>query len=110
MIGPIRPPGAPGEEARLAVCPHCWNVTRSGGRLCVRCGADMTTLLQESGGLRRTAPVQSPMPIRAAGRLSGLQRLLIGVIVILLALSHLLGALAPGNPRPRPEPAVPAGF
>lgn len=75
--------------AMPAVCPHCWMVNPGPFRLCGRCGADMDTLLQESGGLRRTAPIQSPVPVRAAGRLSPIQRVLIGAFLVVLALSHL---------------------
>src|SRR5687768_6431112 len=49
-------------QGSLLVCPHCWNVNMYALRLCGRCGADMSTALQESGGLRWTAAVQSPVP------------------------------------------------
>lgn len=48
-------------------------------------------LLQESGGLRRTAPVQSPVPVR--GRLTVVQRVLVFGFVVLLALVHVVLAL-----------------
>lgn len=94
-----------GAEARLRVCPHCWGVNPTAERLCGRCGADMLLLLQESGGLRRTAAVQSPMPVRP--RLSPFQRALVLGFVVLLALAHLLGALQgigrkPGLPLSQP--------
>jgi hypothetical protein len=92
-------------EARLRVCPHCWGVNPTAERLCGRCGADMQTLLQESGGLRRTAAVQSPVPVRP--RLSAFQRALVLGFIVLLALAHLMGALQglgrkPGVPLSQP--------
>ena len=76
-----------------SICPHCWEFNQPAGRLCGRCGADMRTVLQESGGLRLTAPVQSPVPVRARGRLSPGQRLALLGVVVLLLLSQVLGAL-----------------
>jgi hypothetical protein len=81
-------PGAGG----MAVCPHCWNVNRYAVRLCGRCGADMRLALQESGGLRRTAAVQSPVPVRGGARLSPLMRLAVFGFAALLALASALGA------------------
>lgn len=67
--------------------------------LCGRCGARMDTHLQESGGLRRTAPVQSPVPVGQA--LTPLQRLLVVTFVALIALMHLLVAFPlEGSSRP----------
>jgi hypothetical protein len=91
----------------LTVCPHCWEVNRHAVRLCGRCGADMTLVLQESGGLRRTSPVQSPVPVSARSRLSLLQRVLLLGFVVLLAVAQLLSALhhvarRPGVPLPQP--------
>ncbi|MGH7506453.1 MAG: hypothetical protein ACRELX_12410 [Longimicrobiales bacterium] len=83
----------------IAVCPHCWGVNTPAGRLCGRCGADMHLMLQESGGLRSTAPVQSPVPIRARGRLTRLQRALVLCFVLLLAIAHIVGALYMGSRR-----------
>jgi hypothetical protein len=77
----------------LAVCPHCWGVNPYAQRLCGGCGADMTLALQESGGLRQTAPAQSPVPVRGAGRLTPLQRLVLLGIVVFLALAQVLAAL-----------------
>jgi hypothetical protein len=71
-------------------------------RLCARCGAAMDTHLQESGGLRRTAPVQSPIPVEAGDRLTAFQRALVGIFVAVLALGYLAHLL----PRPAPVPAV----
>ena len=65
----------------------------------------MESFLQESGGLRRTAPVQSPVPV--SGRLSLARRLLIGVFVVFIVLgylSHLMPAIAV-----RSAVAVPTG-
>ncbi len=84
----MTPPSAPAGRVP-AVCPHCWMVNPGPFRLCGRCGADMDTHLQESGGLRRTAPVQSPVPVGGGARLSPLQRGLLGAFVALLALGHL---------------------
>jgi hypothetical protein len=53
----------------------------------------MTLALQESGGLRRTAPAQSPVPVRGAERLTRLQRLVLLGIVVFLALAQVLAAL-----------------
>lgn len=69
-------------------------------RLCSRCGAAMDTHLQESAGLRRTAPVQSPVPVGAGERLSGFQRTLVGVFVAFLALAYLIHLV----PQPRAAP------
>lgn len=93
------------KPGRLSVCPHCWGVNPQAERLCGRCGADMRLLLQESGGMRRTAAVQSPVPVRP--RLSPVQRGLVLGFLVLLALAHLLGALQglgrrPGAPLPQP--------
>jgi hypothetical protein len=52
----------------------------------------METFLQESGGLRRTAAVQSPVPV--ARRLSPLQRFVLGIFLLLLALAYLSPLLA----------------
>lgn len=82
-------------------------------RLCGRCGADMALALQESGGLRRTAPVQSPVPVRGRGGLSPLQRLLILFFVFILFVAQIISALYTSAwqalPRPDEAPAVPAG-
>jgi hypothetical protein len=62
-------------------------------RLCARCGASMESFLQESAGLRRTAPVQSPVPL--TGRLSGAQRLVVGLFLVAMALAYLVQLLPP---------------
>jgi len=84
----LKPLSAPGQE-HPSICPHCWNVNPGPFRLCARCGASMESFLQESGGLRRTAPVQSPVPV--SRRLSPLQRTVLAVFVVL----HALASLAP---------------
>ncbi len=89
-------------ETGLAVCPHCWHVNFDAERPCQRCGADMRTLLQESGGLRMTAPVQSPVPVRAAERLSPLLRFVLLVLVALLALAALMQPFLPVAALRRP--------
>lgn len=94
----VRPRSAPCGSA-LSVCPHCWNVNRYAERLCGRCGADMTTVLQESGGLRLTAPVQSPVPVRVGRRLGLVQRLLLLGVLVVLALAQLASAFSPPAPR-----------
>jgi hypothetical protein len=95
-----------------AICPHCWEFNWPGLRLCGRCGADMRTVLQESGGLRRTAPIQSPVPLNAAANLSSAQRLaLLGFLMVLL-LGQIFGALLyvrAASPPARLAPAAPAG-
>ena len=83
-----------GGGADFSICPHCWHVNPL-SRLCARCFADMTTVLQETGGRRWTAPAQSPMPIRGGRRLSRRQRGLLLGAVVLFALSQLAITLAP---------------
>ncbi|MBW3533680.1 MAG: hypothetical protein KY453_00465 [Gemmatimonadetes bacterium] len=102
---PLTPLTAP-RGGEPAVCPHCWMVNPGPFRLCARCGASMETFLQESGGLRRTAPLQSPMPV-AAGRLSRVQRAVVGLFVALLALGYLLHLLPSTRPTVAPHRAAP---
>jgi hypothetical protein len=64
-------------------------------RLCARCGASMETHLQETAGLRRTSPIQSPVPVDVA-RIGPAARAVLGVFVILLALGYVIQLL----PRP----------
>ncbi len=92
----LRPLSAPAGGA-VAVCPHCWGLNPGGKRLCGRCGADMTLVLQESGGLRRTAPVQSPVPVRVAGRLGVGARAVLLVMTALLALAWVAAPLVGGG-------------
>lgn len=103
---PLRPLTAPG-GCDPAICPHCWMVNPGPFRLCARCGASMETYLQESGGLRRTAPVQSPMPVQAGGRLTPLQRAVVGLFLAVMALgylSQLLPAPKAASAAARPAP------
>lgn len=97
----FKPPNlcAPASGGPISICPHCWGVNVLAERLCGRCGADMHLLLQESGGARATAPVQSPVPVRARNRLSPLQRALVFCFVLLLAAAHVIGALYFGTRR-----------
>lgn len=88
----LRPLVAPGEDDP-AVCPHCWMVNPAAFRLCARCGASMESFLQESAGLRRTAPVQSPVPV--AGRLRPFQRFVVGMFLAAMALAYLVYLLPP---------------
>lgn len=94
------------DEVGARVCPHCWMVNPGPFVLCARCGADMRTLLQESGGLRRTAPVQSPVPVGNA-RLGPVTRVVLGLCVLTLALSYLahLLPLPASTESSRPAPA-----
>jgi hypothetical protein len=80
----------------FVVCPHCWHVNPS-SRYCARCMADMTLVLQESGGKRWTAPAQSPMPVRVGGRLSPWQRRILLGMVVLFALGQVAVAMAGGG-------------
>ena len=91
-----------------SVCPHCWMVTPGAFRLCGRCGAQMDTLLQESGGLRRTAPIQSPVPV-AGTRIGPVARVVLGVFVVVLALGYLVQVLPrPADSRVAHRAAAPA--
>ena len=78
-------------------------------RLCGRCGADMRTFLQESGGLRRTAPVQSPVPQAGVGARSLGQRIVLALFVLLLALSWVAQLVPPHGDRGAPRPVPAAG-
>ena len=90
----LRPLVAPvGDDP--SVCPHCWMVNPGPFRLCGRCGASMETFLQESAGLRRTAPVQSPVPLN--GRLSPIQRFVLGLFLVTMALAYLVQLLPPAH-------------
>lgn len=79
----------------FVVCPHCWQVNPP-SRYCARCLADMTLLLQESGGRRWTAPAQSPMPVRVGGRLSRRQRWTLLGVLVLFGVGQLALAIAGG--------------
>ncbi len=80
----------------VEVCPHCWMVNPGPFRLCSRCGAAMDTLLQESGGLRRSAPIQSPVPVDGS-RIRPLGRVVLGAFVVILALGYFVQLLPPTN-------------
>jgi hypothetical protein len=67
----------------------------------------MTLLLQESGGRRWTAPAQSPMPVRAGGRLSRRQRWILFGAVVLFGVGQV--ALALAGEFWGPPPAATAG-
>lgn len=99
----LRPMTAPQPAGDPSICPHCWMVNPGPFRLCARCGASMETHLQESGGLRRAAPVQSPVP-SSASRLTPVQRALVACFLAVLALgylAHLVPVPAPaGGGRP----------
>jgi hypothetical protein len=88
----LRNAAAPEPPNALAVCPHCWMVNVRAPRLCGRCGADMSLVLQESGGLRATAPVQSPVPVRGV-RLSTVQRAIVLCFVALLVIAQIISAI-----------------
>jgi len=105
-------PFAPDPGGMPAICPHCWEFNWPGHRLCGRCGADMRTVLQESGGLRMTAPVQSPVPVHAGTNLSPAQRFALLGFLLLLLFGQIFGALLYSRPAPQParlSPAAPAG-
>ena len=110
---PRASPGAPRSGGTPAVCPHCWMVNPGPFRLCSRCGASMETHLQESGGLRRTAAVQSPVPVDAGGRLSAFQRVMVGFFVAVMALGYLVQLLPiperEEEEQPRPPVPIRAG-
>lgn len=91
-------PAAP-DAGGPSVCPHCWNVNPDPFTLCTRCGARMDTLLQESAGMRRTAPVQSPVPVSGA-RLGLLTRAVLAAFVAVLALGYLAYLIPPPAPPP----------
>ena len=101
----IQPFTAPGDE-HPSVCPHCWMVNPGPFCLCARCGASMETFLQESAGLRRTAAVQSPLPV--TGRLSLLQRVMLGFFLLTMVLAYFVQLLPPhpaGGPESEPHAA-----
>ena len=104
--GAIRSFMAPGSD-HPSVCPHCWMVNPGPFRLCARCGASMETLLQESAGLRRTAAIQSPLPV--TGRLSLPQRVMLGLFLLTMVLAYFVQLLPPhpdGVPESEPHGAL----
>jgi hypothetical protein len=99
-----------GSSASLLICPHCWNVNLYALRLCGRCGADMSTVLQESGGLRWAAAVQSPVPQPNSRPLSLWLRAFLLVLVALLGLARLVAPIVhAGAPRDAARVPVQAG-
>ena len=66
----------------------------------------MESFLQESGGLRRSAPVQSPVPI--GGRLSLPQRIVLCLFLVLMTFAYL-SHLLPVSPGARPLAGTPSG-
>jgi hypothetical protein len=89
------------------ICPHCWGVSPFARRLCERCGADPATVLQESGGLRWTAPVQSPVPVARGRPLTRAQRIGAAACLLVLAIGYVFGALgARAGVAFRPAPAA----
>ena len=90
------------------VCPHCWHLNGPLSRICLKCRADMTLVLQESGGERWTAAAQSPMPVRGTSRLSRPQWVVLFGFVVLFALAQLVTAFAPVQALPS-QPALRTG-
>jgi hypothetical protein len=73
----------------------------------------MTLILQESGGLRATAAVQSPVPVRVGARLSPVQRVLVLVFVAILFAAQIMTAIyaaawrfVPARDEPVQNPAA----
>ncbi len=97
----LRPSSAPA-GGDPAICPHCWMVNPGPFRLCARCGAAMDTFLQESGGLRRVAAIQSPMPVQVSGRLSPFQRTVVALFLAVMALGYLSLLVPPAPLKPSP--------
>lgn len=61
----------------------------------------MDTLLQESAGMRRTSPVQSPVPVSGA-RIGPVARVVLAAFVAVLALGYVAYLL----PIPAQRPAA----
>ncbi len=93
-----RPTEVGGED--FVICPHCWQVNPP-SRFCAKCLADMTLLLQESGGRRWTAAAQSPVPVRVGDRIKPWQRRILLGVLILFGIGQVALALAP-PPAPTP--------
>jgi hypothetical protein len=77
-------------------------------RICLRCRGDMTLMLQESGGERWAAPIQSPVPVGGGSRLTRTQRAIIFSFVVLFGVAQLLVAFAPRQ-TPQAPTAIPGG-
>jgi hypothetical protein len=65
----------------------------------------MTLRLQESGGGRWTAAVQSPVPVRGTRRLTRAQRAVLLGIVVLFCLGQLLYVFTPKRTQPSASPS-----
>jgi hypothetical protein len=74
----------------FAICPHCWHLNGPASRVCLRCRADMTLVLQESGGERWSAPVQSPVPVARALDLSRGRRAVLFGLALLVVLAQAI--------------------
>ena len=99
-----RRPTTDDHSADFVICPHCWQVNPL-SRFCAKCLADMTLLLQESGGRRWTAPAQSPIPVRVGERLAPWQRWVLFGAVVLFGIGQLALAFSPGAPGAAPSGA-----
>lgn len=99
----MRPERAPD----FVICPHCWHLNGPLSRIFMKCRADMSLMLQESGGGQWTAAVQSPVPIERAERLKRSQRAFLLGLVILFGLAQLLFAFAPSVAMQRGEVSAP---
>lgn len=91
----------PSPQPDFVICPHCWQVNPA-SRYCAKCLADMTLLLQESGGRRWTAAAQSPVPVRVGDRIKPWQRRILLGALILFGIGQVAVALAP-PPAPAPS-------
>jgi hypothetical protein len=60
----------------------------------------MTLRLQESGGARWAAAVQSPVPVRGTRRLSRAQRAVLLGVVVLFCIGQLLYVFTPKRALP----------
>jgi hypothetical protein len=69
----------------------------------------MTLMLQESGGGRWTAAVQSPVPVRGGRRLSRAQRVMLLGLLVLFALGQLAYAISPRRTAAPAMAPVPGG-
>jgi hypothetical protein len=92
----------------FTVCPHCWHVNGPMSRICIACRADMRLVLQESGGERWAAAIQSPVPMRGGARLTRAQRAILFGFLVLFAVGQLVYAFSP-RPAGHRYPAVPGG-
>lgn len=107
MTAPVRTAEIPNDRQMapvvtpdFAICPHCWHLNGPLSRVCLKCRSDMTLLLQESGGARWTAAVQSPVPVRGRVGLSRLQRTLLFGVVLLFCLGQVVYVFTPQRSAP----------